>query len=148
MAAPGVRTLVVDGDLHRRKLTDALAPGAREGLIEALDDPSRLATLVVKRDHSGLDILPCVAGSRIPNAAELLGSAKMERLLAGARESYDYIILENPSDHVGCRRENDRAVHRSIHICRGMGRDQARGCLGCAVFRAGHSRSAHRGSPQ
>jgi succinoglycan biosynthesis transport protein ExoP len=43
MAASGARTLVVDGDLHRRKLTDALAPGAREGLIEALDDPSRLA---------------------------------------------------------------------------------------------------------
>jgi len=94
MGASGARTLVVDGDLHRRKLSHALAPGAREGLIEALNDPSRLAALVVKRDHSGLDVLPCVSDSRIPNAAELLGSAKMEHLLAVARESYDYIIFE------------------------------------------------------
>jgi succinoglycan biosynthesis transport protein ExoP len=94
MAASGARALLIDSDLHRRKLTHALAPGSREGLIEALDDPSRLAALVVKRDRSGLDVLPCPSDSRIPNAAELLGSPNMERLLAAARQSYDYIIVE------------------------------------------------------
>jgi succinoglycan biosynthesis transport protein ExoP len=92
-ATSGARTLLIDSDLHRRKLTHALAASAREGLIEALDDPSRLAALVVKR-QSGLDVLPCVSDSRIPNAAELLGSSKMEHLLAAARKTYDYIIVE------------------------------------------------------
>ena len=94
MSASGARTLIIDGDLHRRKLSATLAPEAQQGLIEALDDPSRVAALVVKRQRSGLDILPCVANSRIPNAAELLGSPKMEQLLAAARESYDYIVIE------------------------------------------------------
>lgn len=96
MATPGVRTLLVDGDLHLRLLTARLAPDAREGLIEALADPSRLAKLVYKRQRSGVDILPCVLSSRIPNAADLLGSSQMEQLLADARKAYDYIIIEIP----------------------------------------------------
>lgn len=95
MVATGHRTLVIDGDLHMRLLTARLAPDAREGLIEALADSSRLAALVQKRP-SGLDVLPCVLSSRIPNAAELLGSPQMEQLLAAARSIYDYIIVEIP----------------------------------------------------
>ena len=90
------RTLIVDADLHLRLLTATLAPDAREGLIEALDDPSRLATLVCKKQRSGLDVLPCVLSTRVPNAAELLGSPKMEQLLLAARSAYDYIIVEIP----------------------------------------------------
>jgi len=89
----GARTLVIDSDMHLRKLTDTLAPDAREGLLEALESPSRLPSLV-KRQRSGLDILPCVVPDRIPNAAELLGSAEMGQLLAVARQNYDYVIVE------------------------------------------------------
>jgi len=96
LMAASARTLVIDGDLHKRKLTARLEPDAREGLIEALDDPTRLAALVIKRPRSGLDFLPCVLSKRIPNAAELLGSPQMEQLLIAARESYDYIIVECP----------------------------------------------------
>jgi len=94
IASSGARTLVIDGDLHLRLLTAKLAPDAREGLIEALADPSRLGTLVCKRPGSGLDVLPCVISSRIPNAAELLGSDQMGELLAAARQAYDYVIIE------------------------------------------------------
>jgi succinoglycan biosynthesis transport protein ExoP len=90
----GARTLIIDADLHLRRLTANLAPDAREGLIEALDDPSRLATLVCKRQRSGLDVLPCALSNRVPNAADLLGSPKMEQLLLAARKTYDYIIIE------------------------------------------------------
>ena len=96
LMAASSRTLVIDGDLHKRKLTARLEPDACEGLIEALDDPTRLAALVIKRPRSGLDFLPCVLSKRIPNAAELLGSPQMEQLLIAARESYDYIIVECP----------------------------------------------------
>ena len=86
-------TLIIDGDLHRRLLTARLAPDAHEGLIEALVDPSRLATLVSKR-RSGVDVLPCVHSTRVPNAADLLGSPQMGQLLAAAREAYDCIVIE------------------------------------------------------
>jgi succinoglycan biosynthesis transport protein ExoP len=94
IASSGSRTLLIDGDLHKRLLTARLAPDAREGLIEALANPSRLSAIVSKRERSGLDVLPCVLSGRIPNAAELLGSPEMDKLLVAARSTYDYIIIE------------------------------------------------------
>jgi succinoglycan biosynthesis transport protein ExoP len=96
MTNSGARTLIIDGDLHRRLLTAKLAPNARQGLIEALCDPSRLATLVSKRQRSGVDVLPCVHMTRVPNAAELLGSPQMEQLLVAARKAYDCVVIEIP----------------------------------------------------
>jgi succinoglycan biosynthesis transport protein ExoP len=93
IASSGARTLIIDSDLHLRKLTAGLAPDARVGLLEALENPYRLDALVSRR-HSGLDVLACPTSDRIPNAAELLGSPEMEKLLAVARKSYDYIIIE------------------------------------------------------
>ena len=94
IASSGARTLIIDADLHRRLLTAALAPEADRGLIEALDDPSELASYIYTRERSGLHVLPCALATRVPNAAELLGSAKMEQLLEVARKAYDYIIIE------------------------------------------------------
>jgi len=91
-----VRLLVIDCDLHRRRLTSQLAPDAREGLIEVLEDSSRLSSLVCKRERSGLDFLPCALSTRHPNAAELLGSRQMEKLLDAAREAYEFVIIEVP----------------------------------------------------
>src|SRR5260370_12527783 len=70
------------------------AHSASVGLIVAVVDPSRLATLVSKRRRSGLDVLPCALSTRLPNAAELLGSPEMEQLLTVARKAYDYIVIE------------------------------------------------------
>lgn len=95
-ASPGVRTLVIDCDVRQRSLTGILAPDAHEGLIEALANPSRLASFVYHRKHSRLDVLPCVSAKAISNAADLLGSRQMEELLTTARDSYDYIIVEIP----------------------------------------------------
>lgn len=94
IAASGARTLVIDSDFHVRRMSAALAPDAREGLLEALENPTRLPWLVSRRQRSGLHVLPCVAPARIPNSAELLGSPMMAQLLSVARKSYDYVIIE------------------------------------------------------
>jgi succinoglycan biosynthesis transport protein ExoP len=94
IASSCARTLLIDSDLHLRKLTAALAPDAKLGFIDALEDPSKLSEFVVKRPRSGLDVLPCASPVRIPNASELLGSPEMGELLAAARSSYDYIVIE------------------------------------------------------
>ena len=94
IASSGARTLLIDSDFHVRRLSAALAPDAREGLLEALENPPRLSWLVSRRQRSGIHVLPCVSSARIPNSAELLGSPMMGQLLAVARKSYDYIIIE------------------------------------------------------
>lgn len=93
-SASGARVLVIDSDFHVRKLSAALAPDARQGLLEALENPTRLSWLSSQRQRSGLNVLPCVVPGRIPNSAELLGSEMMAQLLAVARKSYDHIIIE------------------------------------------------------
>jgi succinoglycan biosynthesis transport protein ExoP len=94
VAATGARTLLIDSDFHVRKLSATMAPGAQQGLLEALQDPARLSWFVSRRPHSNVHVLPCVSPARIPNSAELLGSPEMAQLLAVARKSYDCIVIE------------------------------------------------------
>jgi succinoglycan biosynthesis transport protein ExoP len=96
LIASGARTLIIDGDFHQRSLSARLAPDAREGMIEALGDPSRLDTLIYHRERSGLDVLPCILKTDVPHRAQLLGSPQMEELIIAARKTYDYIIIELP----------------------------------------------------
>lgn len=90
------RILLIDADLHRRSLTLSQAPDASAGLLEAIHTPHRLSEFVVKRERSGVHLLPCPLTGRLPNAAQLLGSKSMEQLLDLARETYDLVIIEAP----------------------------------------------------
>jgi succinoglycan biosynthesis transport protein ExoP len=90
------RVLVIDADFHRQSLTNRVAPDARVGLREALGEPTALAKFVVRNERLNLDALPCPVPDRVPNAAELLGSAKMEQLIEVAREAYELVIIEVP----------------------------------------------------
>jgi succinoglycan biosynthesis transport protein ExoP len=117
VGSSGARTLVIDCDFHKRSLTARLAPEAREGLREALANPSRLTELVYHRQCSRLDVLPCVLDSRISNAAQLLGSPQMETLLAVARDIYEYIIIEiAPIASVVDVKMIDRFIDRFIFV--------------------------------
>jgi polysaccharide biosynthesis transport protein len=90
------RVLVIDADLHRRSLTENIAPDAQVGLKEALAEPKALSKYVIKNERLNLDVLPCPALDRIPNAAQLLGTAEMEQLVDMAREAYELVIIEAP----------------------------------------------------
>ena len=90
------RVLLVDADFHRQSLTERVAPEARVGLREALEEPGALARFVVRNERLNLDALPCPVRGRIPNAAELLGRVEMKQLIDVAREAYDLVIIEAP----------------------------------------------------
>jgi polysaccharide biosynthesis transport protein len=90
------RVLVIDADFHRQSLTNRIAPDARVGFREALEEPTALAKFVVRKERLKLDTLPCPVPDRMPNAAELLGSVEMDQLIKFAREAYDLVIIEAP----------------------------------------------------
>jgi len=90
------RVLVIDADFHRHSLTDRVAPQAEAGLKEALEAPTEFAKYVVRKERLQLDVLPCPLPSRIPNAAELLGTPAMQRLIDTARDVYDLVVIEAP----------------------------------------------------
>jgi len=90
------RVLVIDADFHRQSLTNRVAPDAKIGFKEALEEPTALSKFVLKKEKLNLDVLPCPASERLTNAAELLGTKEMEELIEVASESYDLVVIEAP----------------------------------------------------
>jgi len=93
LAQADKRTLVVDCDL-RRPATHAIF-GLRNfwGLVNVLTGERPLPD-AVQEPLPGLEVL--TSGQMPPNPTELLGSRRFSDLLAGAREHYDYVLLDAP----------------------------------------------------
>lgn len=94
VALTGHRTVLIDGDLHTRSLTRELAPNAKSGLVEALNDPASLSYHVQRSKETGLDFLPSIVASRMVNSADVIGSKAMAELLKVLRENYEYIVID------------------------------------------------------
>ena len=94
IALTGHRTVLIDGDLHTRSLTRELAPNAKSGLVEALNDPASLGYHVQRSKETGLDFLPSVVASRMVNSADVIGSKAMAELLKALKEHYEYIVID------------------------------------------------------
>ncbi len=90
----GGRVLVVDGDLRRPTLHQRLKIGNAEGLSSLLslgETGSALRRLPGKED-----IWVLTTGPRPPYPAELLGSERMNELLAYWRGNFDFVIIDSP----------------------------------------------------
>jgi len=94
LAASGARTLLIDGDLRNPKLSRLFAPKSPVGLSDILANFERLPE-ALHQDPSGLMFLS--AGELIiDDPGDLLGSEPMRKLLAGARNQFDRIIVDLP----------------------------------------------------
>ena len=91
-AMAGSRTLVIDCDLRRRLLTEALTPDAESGLLEVLSSAAELDSVIVKDAQTDLDILPVAQTTFTPR--DVFGSSAFEALLEQLRQRYDLIILD------------------------------------------------------
>jgi succinoglycan biosynthesis transport protein ExoP len=86
-------TLLIDADLRRARCHRVLGLDNRGGLTEALTGAQELSIAIQPTGIDQLDLLG--AGSAPPNPTELLGSAKMNELLADLRASYQYIVIDS-----------------------------------------------------
>ena len=90
----GARVILVDCDLRKPVLSQALAPSATLGLIEVISGATSLDQVIWSYPSSQLSFLPLVAKSRLIHTSELLASAAMKRLFDQLRETYDYVIVD------------------------------------------------------
>jgi len=88
----GARVLLVDADLRRPNVAARLGLNLDAPGLDALDDRADLAG-VVRKAH-GVAILAAGAAAASPYAA--LESPGVGRLLAEARDSYDYVVFDTP----------------------------------------------------
>lgn len=94
LAGTDRRVLVIDCDL--RAPGSARLPGREvsAGLSELILDHSLRDSAVIHDETLGVDVM--LSGGSSADFSELLGSARMGRLLEELKQDYDYIILDTP----------------------------------------------------
>lgn len=88
------KVLMVDCDLRRPKVARLLRMSAKVGLSNLIVNPDLKDEAILSTNVSGLDVI--LSGDIPPNPSELLGSPRMQCLIAEMRERYDIIILDSP----------------------------------------------------
>ena len=96
LAHLGKKTLLIDGDLRRARLTFGVAPDAKKGIVEAVIYKDPVDSLIMTEKSSGLSLLPCVIPQGMTHTSEFLASTGMQQLLSEAKKQYEFIIIDLP----------------------------------------------------
>lgn len=142
MALTGCRTLLVDGDLRRGKLSNAFGLANQPGLLDVLAERIAPTAPVLIDKMTGLHVMPAHCGARdASQAPELLSSYALPRTLGELKRHFDTIVIDAPpvlpvadarliAAHVDqiafvatWRRTPKEIVRRSIRL---FGRNQAK----------------------
>ena len=93
-AQQGKKVLLIDADLRKPTIHYTFRLDNLKGLSNVLVGDIPLQEAVVPSAVQDLDLISC--GPIPPNPSELLGSKRMQRMIAEARELYDVIIFDTP----------------------------------------------------
>ena len=93
-AMSGKRTLVLFADLRRPRIDKELGINEEVGLSNVLIGKDKLMEVVQESSVKNLYVLP--SGPTPPNPAELLGTEKMDLVMAELRQHFDYIVIDTP----------------------------------------------------
>lgn len=95
LSESGSKVLLLEGDLRKPTVSSKLGLERTPGVTNLLIGKGDFHDVI---QHCPLtpavDVITC--GDIPPNPSELLGSARMERLMDQLREEYDYIVLDLP----------------------------------------------------
>jgi capsular exopolysaccharide synthesis family protein len=100
MAEAGRRTVLLDLDLRKPSVHKIFGCSRKPGFVELafapktpLDNDIHPAT-AYRSDVDNLFVVP--AGNKVPNPAELLGSARLRELMRTLREHFDVVVIDSP----------------------------------------------------
>ena len=97
MALSGTRTLLIDGDLRRGKLSETLGLNAQPGFLEAITNNTDPLEFVLTDKTSGLHVLPAMFERHgTISAPELLSQRGLQGALDQLRPHFDNIIIDAP----------------------------------------------------
>jgi polysaccharide biosynthesis transport protein len=92
MSLSGDNVILLDCDLRRGRLQDAVGINPKGGLVEVLTGKIALADAIMRDSLTQLDVLPVQNNSFTP--ADLFSGDAMTKLLADLRGRYDFVILD------------------------------------------------------
>ncbi|WP_025597703.1 polysaccharide biosynthesis tyrosine autokinase [Burkholderia sp. WSM2230] len=94
MASSDKRVVLVDADMRRGYLNQYFGVSRGLGLSNVLSGEATLDEVIRRDVAEGLDLI--TTGSIPPNAAELLMSESMSRLMERLSEHYDLVVIDAP----------------------------------------------------
>jgi len=95
LASAGKNTLHIDADMRKSVLSNRhQIAGIEKGLSHYLSGQADMTEVVYATNKKNFFMLPC--GLFPTNPTELLGNGRMEKLLAGLKKTFDYIIIDTP----------------------------------------------------
>jgi capsular exopolysaccharide synthesis family protein len=95
MASLNARVLVIDADLRRPTIHQKLGLKNDVGLSEVLVGMVTFAEVLRPTSHAG--VWTITSGVRPPNPVALLQGESFDRVLAQARERFDFVIIDSPA---------------------------------------------------
>ncbi len=95
MANGGARVLLIDADLRKPRLHRLIQAKNARGLTSLVLGEAEIADCIHSvADAPNLDLV--TSGPLPPNPPELFGKTSYRRLLAQARETYDWVLIDTP----------------------------------------------------
>jgi len=94
LADSGENVLLVDADLRRPTVASVFALEGAAGLTTVLSGQARIDEVLQVSPVSQLTLL--AAGTLPPNPSTLVGSTRMEALLAWAEQRFDVVLIDSP----------------------------------------------------
>ena len=94
LAKASRKVLLIELDLHRPKIQEALKLSSGTGVSNILIGRTRIEECILKTSITNLDTI--LSGPTAPNASELILSKALGDLFEYARTNYDYVIVDTP----------------------------------------------------
>lgn len=147
-ATQSKRVLIIDGDLHRRTLSESVAPDAEFGLLEVFQGKISAIEAIIPLKESHLSILAVSKSPADPNV--VVTREDCEKLFTELKAHYDLIVIDCPpalpvleARVIGAaadalifaarwRKTHRKAVSKSIQLLNAEGAN----ILGIAITRA------------
>lgn len=94
MAQSGNKVIMLDCDMRRPKIHKVFGINRDRGMTNLLVGNQDIKGTLFHTEVPNLDVIPC--GPIPPNPSEIIGSARMKKLLDLLREKYTRIIIDSP----------------------------------------------------
>jgi capsular exopolysaccharide synthesis family protein len=96
LAALGLRTILVEGDLRNPEMSRSLCPRASAGVVEVASGQLPLAQALLVDQATGLVVLPSPPRLQTAGISEFVFSEAMSGLIEHLRRNFDYVIIDSP----------------------------------------------------
>lgn len=110
LAGSKKKVLLLDTNMLNPQLAEKFGVQSKASLLAVLNGSASLQDAATATDTAGLDFLGCSTAPEVDGAADLLGSAAFEKLLADAKTSYDYVLLSAPAEEASSASDSVASV--------------------------------------